>query len=672
MTSLKHWRLETDKNHITWLGFDREESSVNTINDEVLDELSTCLDNLDGTQKGLVIYSCKKKGFIAGADVNHFSKFSESETVLAFLKKGHAVLNKLEGLSMPTVAMIDGFCMGGGYELALACDYRIASSDDGTQVGLPEILLGIYPGWGGTIRLPKLIGGFKALTQVILTGRAFRASRAKKVGLVDEAVPKRQLKRAVEYFIDKKPQPKRPSFWEGLSNQSWLKPILAYFIKQQVAKKVNSKHYPAPFAAIENWLKQNGKPSHDEQAEISRIAKLITENDTAKNLIRAFFLKEQLKSLAKESSFKAQHVHVVGAGTMGGDIAAWCALRGIYVTLQDRAYENIAPAIKRAYRLFKKKLKKPYLVQAAMDRLSPDPSGAGVAQADVIIEAIFEDLKTKQTLFKEIEQRAKPNAILATNTSSIPLDEISDVLESPSRLVGIHFFNPVAKMQLVEVVYAEKTDFNIVKDAYAFVGQISRLPLPVKSSPGFLVNRVLMPYLLECVSLVEDGYQPEAIDKAAKHFGMMMGPVELADTVGLDVCLAVAKNLSQHFNSKVPDKLQELVSKGLLGKKSGEGFYVYKKNKPVKKSVAKTDNELIANRLILRMLNEAFDCLNEQVVDNAELLDAAMIFGTGFAPFRGGPMHYAKDFGKDKLNHLFKELEQKYGERFKLDDKTPV
>jgi 3-hydroxyacyl-CoA dehydrogenase/enoyl-CoA hydratase/3-hydroxybutyryl-CoA epimerase len=336
--------------------------------------------------------------------------------------------------------------------------------------------------------------------------------------------------------------------------------------------------------------------------------------------------------------------------------------------LQDKSYEQIAPAIGRAYQLFKKRLKKPRLIRAAMDNLIADPHGHGAARADVIIEAVYESLGVKQEIVKRVEFVAKPSAIIATNTSSIPLDEISQVMSNPERLIGIHFFNPVAKMELVEIVKSSKTLSLVADRACAFVNQIGRLPLPVKSSPGFLVNRVLMPYLLECVQLLQDGYRPEVIDEAAKSFGMMMGPVELADTVGMDVCLAVAENLTAHFGGDVPKRLSEMVQAGKLGRKSGEGFYQYKHGKPVKQKISNAQHsEEIAHRLILRMVNEAAICLREGVVADADLLDAGMIFGTGFAPFRGGPMHYAQQFGEEELNALIAQLEAQYGERFKAD-----
>ena len=563
--------------------------------------------------------------------------------------------------------MIDGFCMGGGYELSLACTYRIATDEKDTRIGLPEVMLGIHPGWGGTVRLPQLIGGFKALSQVILTGRAFSASAAKKIGMIDDVVPVRQLKRAAVYFIKNRPEKHMPSLFENIINQSWLRAPIAHLMKRKIAKQFRQEHYPAPYAIVDLWEKEGGAGDRAYLKEVDSVEHLISTGDTTKNLIRAFFLRERLKGFAKDGSFKAHHVHVIGAGVMGGDIAAWCALKGISVTLQDKTYEQIAPAIARAHQLYKKKLRKPRLIQAAMDNLQPDPQGLGVARADVIIEAVFENLAVKQEIMKHVEAVAKKDAIIATNTSSIPLDEISSVMSEPRRLVGIHFFNPVSKMDLVEVVSTSSTDKKVQQNSCSFVSQIGKLPLPVKSSPGFLVNRVLMPYLMECVQLLDEGYSAEVIDAAALQFGMFMGPVELADTVGMDVCLAVAENLTSHFGGSVPQKLRDMVKEGKLGRKTGQGFYTYKKGKPVKKSLNEKVDTTIADRLILRMVNESAACLRDGVVADSDLLDAGMIFATGFAPFRGGPMNYAKDFGKDKLETLFKTFESKYGERFKVD-----
>lgn len=661
MSQNRHWDLDCDARHVLWLGLNRHDASVNTINHDVLDELNGILQDIAHKQdiSGLVIYSCKHNGFIAGADIHEFAHFRSNKQIMDFLRKGQTVFARLEALDIPTLAMIDGFCMGGGLELALACDYRIAT--DASRLGLPEIKLGIHPGWGGTVRLPRLIGGLHALSDVILTGAALPAKRAKALGIIDDVVPVRQLKRAAEYFIANRPPVHQPNLLRSLSKVAWVRALVAKGLRHMVAAKVSKDHYPAPYAVIDVWQKEG---SFDERAylkEADSVERLITESDTASNLIRVFLLRERLKEFAKGIHEQVTHVHVIGAGVMGGDIAAWCALRGLRVSLQDQTVERIAPAIARAFALFNKQLRKPHLVQAVMDRLIPDPNGYGIKRADIVIEAVFEQLEVKQALIKEIEAKAAPTAIIATNTSSIPLHAISDVMQKPQRLIGIHFFNPVAKMELVEVVYDQDTSDELIHRTCAFVNQIGRLPLPVTSTPGFLINRVLMPYLLEAMTLLKEGYTPEVIDDAACTFGMMMGPIELADTVGLDICLAVAKNLAAYLNKKIPSRLENMVAEGRLGRKSVKGgFYRYNKGKLVKKQVASGQKQPeLATRLINALLKEAETCLHEGVVADADLLDAGMIFATGFAPFRGGPMHFAETISQAKhqrtatdINHI--------------------
>lgn len=645
MTSLNHWTQTLDEQSIVWLGLSRQDASVNTINLAVLDELNHLLQDIaqQPAVKGIVIYSLKPKGFIAGADVHAFAHL-EAEAVADFLRKGQVVFARLQAMIPPTVAMIDGFCMGGGLELALACDYRIASDHWETRLGLPEVRLGIHPGWGGTVRLPQLIGGVRALSRFILSGSSYAAAQAKKLGVVDVVVPRRQLKRATVFVVTHLPARHHPSkIIAFLERYTWYRRSVAMLIRRQLQQRVEQAHYPAPFAALTLWEQEGGRGEHAYLNEAESVEQLVSHGETAKNLTRLFLLRDRMKSLAKGETLSVTQVHVIGAGVMGGDIAAWCALRGLSVTLQDQTYERIAPAIGRAHRLFQHMLREPHRVQAAMDRLLPDPEGYGIARADVIIEAVFEQLEIKQTLIKHVEQQAKKDALLATNTSSIPLDEINTVMEHPERLVGIHFFNPVSQMELVEIVQGEKTTALMMQQAAAFTNQIGRLPLMVKSKPGFLINRVLMPYLLEAIVLLEEGYAAERIDAAAKSFGMLMGPVTLMDTVGLDVCLAVAQQLVQHFGGAIPKRLQDLVAQKQLGCKSGQGFYRYKQGKAVKKKIKSSpEDRVLASRLIDKMVAESHACLQEGVVADADLLDAGMVFATGFAPFRGGPLHDEK------------------------------
>lgn len=662
-----HFKLTTDTSNILWLTVDRANASANSLSREVFDELNQIIDDISRRKlAGVVILSGKNKGFIAGADISQFTHLKTKKEAFELIRQAQLVLDKLEALPMPTVAMIKGFCLGGGLELALACRYRIAADTSDTKIGLPEIKLGIHPGWGGTVRLPNLIGVIEAM-KMILPGAAYDARKCAKLGIVDLCVPERMLQRAAIETILRQPKPRKPNFIAKLCAVSFIRPLIGkLFYKSLAAKKVNKKHYPAPFAVVRNWI-QDGAQGDAMVNEASSIAELMI-TDTARNLVRLFFLQEKMKGIAKQAKFsKSAWVHVIGAGTMGGDIAAWCALQGLKVTLQDQSAEKIAPAIKRAYQLFKGKLRVPRLIQAAMDRMQPDQNGYGIARADIIIEAVFENLAVKQAIFSNAELKAKPNAILATNTSSIPLEEIATVLKDPSRLVGIHFFNPVDKMPLVEIVYGEQTTDDNIYQAAAFVGAISRLPLPVASRPGFLVNRVLMPYLMEAMTLFEEGVSPAMIDAAAVQFGMPMGPIALADKVGLDVCLSVAENLSQHFGGKVPDRLKAMVKAGKLGVKSGNGFYKYAKGKQLKsgKVDASSIPSDISDRMILRMLNEAVACLSERIVSDADLLDAGMIFGTGFAPFLGGPMQYAKTRGIKTVMARLDGFAKQYGDRFK-------
>lgn len=661
-----NWRLETDENQILWLILDKHNTSVNTLNREVVEEFSRIVDSLynDTTHKGVIIASGKKSGFIAGADISEFTKFKDIDEAASVLTQGQAVLSKLENLKIPVVAMIDGFCLGGGMELALACHYRVAEESAKTRLGLPEVKLGIHPGWGGTVRMPRLIGGLQGMN-MILSGHTVSGKAAAKLGFVDAAVPKRQLVNAAKHYVLTKPPRHKPSTLQSITNSKIPRQVIGSFLRKKLKEKVNPLHYPASFHALDNWEHIGVDTNAAYEREAKSCAKLFF-SDTCQNLVRVFFLQEKLKGLSKDNSYVPHHIHVIGAGTMGGDIAAWCALQGLTVTLQDLEPRLIAPAIKRANALFKDKLKEKHLIQAAMDRLIPDVEGNGISKADIIIEAVVEDLAVKQAIFKMIEAKAKPQAILATNTSSIPLDEINTVLQLPQRLVGIHYFNPVAKMQLVEVVQGNATSQEVVNKAISFVRKIDRLPLPVKSSPGFLVNRILMPYLLEAMELLNEGVPMTAIDKAMVAFGMPMGPITLADTVGLDVCLSVAKNLGKYYDVAIPPRLVELVEKRKLGRKTGEGFYKYDKSgKQIKSDLSIYDKPLqdISDRLVLRMLNEAFACLREGVVADADLLDAGMIFGTGFAPFRGGPIHYAKTQGINELYQQYLLQQQARGEK---------
>src|SRR2546421_2056895 len=610
----KHWRWEFDKDRLAWLTFDKEGESANTFSRQALEELRGALRAIGAEKpKGLIIRSAKDN-FIAGADVEEFTRFKSPQEAMTFVKLGWDVFQELSELAFPTTAMVNGFCMGGGVELALACRYRVALDDPKTRFALPEVMLGIMPAWHGVQWLPKLVGPAAAF-DMLLTGKSVDAKRARRIGLVDQAVPLRILENTARMVTLEAP----PLRKLGLLDRVMAGPLKGLVVAQarkQVAKKARREHYPAPYAILELWKKYDGNPflaSGDPAASVESLF----AHPTAKNLIRIFFLQERMKALGKGADFKPRHVHIVGAGVMGGDIAAICAMRGLTVTLQDTAPDRLAPAVKRAAQLFKRRLRDERRVRDAMDRLIPDVSGQGARQADVIIEAIFENLQAKRELFVRLEASAKPTAILATNTSSLKLADIATALKEPSRLVGIHFFNPVPLLQLVEVVAGDRTQPEVAKRAAAFVRFIDKLPLPVKDSPGFLVNRVLGPYMQNAFRMIDEGVKPETIDAAMEEFGMPMGPAELADTVGLDICLHAGKSLAKGATS-VPKLLATKVEAGQLGKKTGQGIYRWQEARALKGRAHAYGPHLI-DKLISPYLAQTPRVLEEGILAEADL-----------------------------------------------------
>ena len=662
----QHWRPARDGDGIVELVLDRAGSPVNALSTAVLDELAEIVERLSfEPPAGVLIRSGKDSGFVAGADLREFEGFARNGSVLDVLENGQRVFRKLSRLPCPSVAAIHGYCMGGGTEMALACRHRVASDDPSTRIGLPEVKLGIFPGWGGSARLPRLIGAPAAL-ELMLTGRSASAANARNLGLVDRVVaPERLIETARE--LVRRP-PARPIARRAVAwaTNTWpARQVLAPLLVKQTAAKVRKDHYPAPFALIETWRRGGSDIAQRLRLEARAVAKL-AQTPTARNLVRVFFLQERLKSLAGGAEHGIRHVHVVGAGVMGGDIAAWCALRGFDVTLQDREMKYVQPALDRARALFEKKLKTAARIAPALARLQADVEGAGIAAADLAIEAIFENAEAKESLYRAIEPKLKPDAVLATNTSSIPLDELRKVVAKPQRFLGLHYFNPVALMPLIEIVRHDRLDAANEKRALAFCKAIDKLPLPVAGTPGFLVNRILMPYLLEAARAYSEGIPGPVIDRAARNFGMPVGPIELIDTVGLDVAASVGAELGPFLGLEIPPALGEFVRNGKRGKKDGEGFYKWENGRPQKPEV---DPNLtvppdLADRLILPLLNEAVACLHDQVVDDSDLLDAGVIFGTGFAPFRGGPIQHVRDSGADALKAKLVALAQAHGGRF--------
>jgi 3-hydroxyacyl-CoA dehydrogenase/enoyl-CoA hydratase/3-hydroxybutyryl-CoA epimerase len=658
----RHWRRRVDDRGICWLTLDKADSSVNTLSQEVLAELEVELTTpLEPKVRGLVFESGKKTGFIAGADVKEFGRLADAAQGTEVAARGQALLARIGKLGVPTVAAIDGFALGGGLELALACDYRIAAEGYERTLGLPEVQLGIHPGFGGTVRSVQLLGAPLAL-DLMLTGRSLSPQEALKHGLVDRVVPRDRLAGAAAEVALERPAKRRAAWHLRLLSSGPWRAVFAHFVLNQVRKRAPRAHYPAPYAIVDLWQRYGGDGERAYRAEVESIGALFVTR-TSRNLVRVFELRERLRNLAPRDS-SISRVHVVGAGTMGGDIAAWCALRGLSVTLQDRAQQYVDPALVRARELFVKRLRAPGEADAATSRLVVDLAGEQVDAADLVIEAIVENPDAKRALFAQLEAKLPEHALVATNTSSIQLEELSQALRSPEKFVGLHFFNPVASLPLVEVIRAATTSDATLEKAMAFVTRIGKLPLPCRSAPGFLVNRVLTPYMLEALRAHEDGYALETIDAAAKSFGMPMGPVELADRVGLDVALHVAKILSGVLRAEPPRLLAEKVAAGELGVKSGRGFYAYAHGRAVKqKQFARPDEELV-DRLVLPLINEAVACLEEGIVADADLLDAGVVFGTGFAPFTGGPMNYARQRGYAAVVERLQLLATRLGPRF--------
>ena len=673
--STASWKSATDADGILWLTLDKPGTSANVLSSEVLLELDSLLRPMhQSPPRGVVVVSGKKSGFIAGADIKEFTGITDAESGYRLIHAGQQVLDRLEALPCPTVAAIHGFALGGGLELALACRYRVALGDERLSLGFPEVLLGIHPGFGGTVRSVRIVGVRPAM-EMMLTGKSLRAANALRIGLVDRLVAgHEQLQAAARDLILRGPPPRKAPFGERILSSSLVRPFVRRTLTAQIAAKARREHYPAPYAIVVLWARYGAHGAEAFEGEARSIAQLFT-TETSRNLVRMFLLQDRLKALGGKSAVDVKHVHVVGAGVMGGDIAAWSALRGFTVTLQDRAIEYVEPALNRAKELFKKRLRDADKAAAARDRLRADVAGAGVEEADVVIEAIFENLEAKQELYARLEPRMKPTAILATNTSSLMLEPLAAKLARPERLVGLHFFNPVPQMQLIEIVQSARTDAGVAQTAMAFARRLDKLPVPCRSAPGFIVNRVLMPYLHEAMFAAQEGVPLAVIDKVAVDFGMPMGPIELADVVGLDVAAHVGEIVAAELGRPAPDltTLRALIAAKKLGRKSGAGFYVWKDGKAVKppSAGAAAPPELL-DRLILVLVNECAACLREHVVDEPDLIDAAVVFGTGFAPFRGGPLAYARSRGVAAVVTRLEELAALCGPRFQPDSGWPL
>ena len=663
----KTWRAARDDRDVLWLALDVPETGVNTISRDVLEGLDQQLDSIAQTPpKAVVIRSAKTGGFAAGADIGMFRDLDNPEDVDAMLTRGHAVLDRLEALDCPTVCVVHGQALGGGFEIALACDWIIAV--DGASFGFPEVNLGLHPGLGGTFRLPDRIDPVEAMTHM-LTGKTAHTDKARSLGIADAVVEERHVEAAIRAAIAGELTQEGPSLTERAMSLSAARGYAARKMRAKAHDRAPEAHYPAPYALIDLWQGHGDDKKAMQRGEITSFAELVT-SETSRNLVRVFFLQQALKE-DRHGKDSIAHVHVLGAGTMGGEIAAWCALKGKTVTLSDPDTDALGRTVRRAAAICREQHLSGAETRDALDRLMPDPGQLGVPKADLVIEAASENARIKGKIYAEVEPRMKSTATLATNTSSLSVTALSQGLKRPKRFAGLHFFNPVSKMQLVEVVNHEGTYGTVTDQLAAFCGTIGRLPARVRDYPGYLVNRALTPYLLEAVQLIGEGHDKQVIDSAAERFGMPMGPVELADQVGLDICLHVAESLSEGLDKPLPDIpgwLGEMVENGDTGKKAGRGFYEWKDGKAEKGAAPDaSDTGDITDRLMLPMLDACVECLRQGVARDMDQVDGAMIFATGFAPFRGGPMHYAKSRGSDDIVARLQELSEAHGARFRSD-----
>ncbi len=651
------------------LTFDRPGSSANIFDLTTLEELRRELDFIVGAPEvtGVILVSAKPTIFIAGVDLHRLTDSTPQEEIRALLEFGQAQIHRMSQLPVPTVAAIHGAAMGGGYEISLACDYRLAVPDRVTRIGLPETNIGVLPAWGGATRLPRLIGLPKAL-DIILAGKTVTARQALKLGLVDELVPAERLVRAAVQKISHG-KSRRSSHW--LVNNPLAVAILARLLRRRLLRKTRG-HYPAVWKAFE-MMTHGITKSVAASLALEREGILeLARTDACHNLIRVFFQQEHAKKLILEGSAPpleskpVARTAVIGAGAMGAGIAQWLSARGLPVVLRDVNTEQVARGMTGIARLYREGVRRhtltPRDARDGLDRIYPAPMEVPLRHVDLVIEAVVENLEIKKKIFQRLGELAGDDTLLATNTSALPINELAAVTRRPERVLGLHFFNPVHRMQLVEIVAAPQTAPETLARAVRFVQRIGKLPVVVKDSPGFLVNRILMPYLIEAGNLFERGAGLENLDEAMLDFGMPMGPMRLLDEVGVDVARHVAQILAAGFRDRMtaPAVLDKMIIAGLLGRKCGRGFYLYDKSGEPRSNpaaVAFVPNHTAAvmtrlelqERMVFLMVNEATCCLEEQIVAGPEDVDFAMIMGTGFAPFRGGPLRYADSLGAEKI-----------------------
>ncbi|MGC6452799.1 MAG: 3-hydroxyacyl-CoA dehydrogenase NAD-binding domain-containing protein [Candidatus Puniceispirillaceae bacterium] len=630
--SLTHFDLTLDDDGIAWLTIDVVGRSVNVLAHEVMDELGAAVSAaVAAAPKGFVLRSGKPRGFIFGADVNEFAGFRTGEEIETHIHEVLAIFRMIEEMACPTVILVDGICVGGGFELALAFDRIIAIDDGACQVGFPEINLGLLPGYGGSARAAERMGP-EAAMRLVLHGRPLRARDAVAAAAMDHLVASRDeledaARAAIRGEIAKATPPEAADLAASIEAE-----------RASLLARTRPENMPAPFAILDHYSVNDISKNNLLKNETNLFSHLMLTPASA-GMRRNFQLTDTVKKAGRGET-GISHIHVIGAGTMGGDIAAVAAMSGFTVTLQDISADAVEAAVSRAATLYERRLKDPGKVEAAMARLGADHEGKGLASADLLIEAVAENLEIKRAVFADAEQRMKPDAILATNTSAIPLEEIGTALAAPDRLIGMHFFNPVPVLPLVEIVRTDVSRPDFVDRAMYVCGAMKKLPIRCKSAPGFLVNRALLPYLFKGIEVMLDGADPDMLDEALVRFGMPMGPIELCDQVGIDVCLGAGKVIG--MSERVEQTLTSMIEAGTLGRKSGSGFYDWDGKKAVRARAAHdgADLDAVAADLLAPLVAECRGAVAEGVVDSADMADAACIFGVGFPAFRGGPLFW--------------------------------
>ncbi len=638
MQGLQHWSVSVDADNLCWLTLDVAGKSVNVLTHAVMAELGQILDWLDqqDTIAGIGMLSGKPGGFVYGADIAEFELLTTADDVLQHMQMVHGLFNRIESFGAPTIVGIDGIAVGGGLEIALTFDRLLTTASNKTKLGFPEVSLGILPGYGGSGRAYGRVGT-AVVTEMMMSGKPLSANAALAAGLIDETVDDAaDLQPTMATWLTQQSQQKPPRQQrENTADQSALDAARAQFLK-----RLRADHTPAPFAIIDHVARHGHSAAAMSAGEMDIFPDLMV-GTASKNLRRLYYLTDKVRKTARGNS-AIQNLHVVGAGVMGGDIAAVAAMSGLNVTLTDMNETAMNAAIDRAAQLFARRLKSDDKITAARNRLTADPDGHGAAHADLVIEAVAEKLPVKQAVFAALEQVIKPDAILATNTSAIPLEDIAAALQDPSRLIGLHFFNPVPVLPLVEVIWSQYSNQDFVTRGMQFAGQIGKMPIRCQSAPGFLVNRALLPYMFKAVEAVAAGEDADQIDESLVDFGMPMGPIELCDQVGLDVCLDVGMVLG--IAPAAEAVLREKCEAQNLGRKTGTGFYQWDGNRPIRPRAAVDAARMadIAAAMLAPMIEQCQQAVDEGVVDSADSADAGMIFGTGFPGFRGGPLHWSQ------------------------------